>query len=110
VNRLIETHVLLRKSASNFTSLSGMFFESSEGHSIANIRENLPAMKITTIACMLLSISSFSFAIPPGTTSKHIKIDQFGYLPNSRKIAVIVDPQVGYNAAESFSPGTGANQ
>ncbi len=67
-------------------------------------------MKITTITCMLLTISYFSFAIPPGTTSKHIKIDQFGYLPNSRKIAVIADPQVGYNSAESFSPGTGANQ
>ena len=67
-------------------------------------------MKIVTIAFLLLTISSFSFAIPPGTTSKHIKIDQFGYLPNSKKIAVIVDPQVGYNAAESFSPGTGVNQ
>jgi len=67
-------------------------------------------MKISTIAVILLTISYFSFALPPGTTSKHIKIDQFGYLPNSRKVAVIVDPQVGYNAAESFNPGTGANQ
>ncbi len=55
----------------------------------------------------------FSIAInatPPVTTSKHIKIDQFGYLPNSKKVAVIVDPQAGYNAAESFSPGTAPNQ
>lgn len=39
-----------------------------------------------------------------------IKLDQFGYLPNSKKVAVISDPQTGYNAAESFNPGTGANQ
>jgi hypothetical protein len=50
------------------------------------------------------------WATPPSTTTQHIKIDQFGYLPFSKKIAVIVDPQTGYNAAESFNPGTGANQ
>lgn len=65
-------------------------------------------------ACILISLLIFSavfiFAMPPGTTTKHIKIDQFGYLPNSKKVAVIADPQNGYNAAESFSPGTGLNQ
>jgi hypothetical protein len=44
------------------------------------------------------------------TTTPFIRIDQFGYLPNSKKIAVISDPQDGFNAAESFSPSTGANQ
>jgi hypothetical protein len=48
-------------------------------------------------------------ASPPQATY-HIKVDQFGYFPASRKVAVIADPQVGYNAAESFTPGTGANQ
>ena len=45
----------------------------------------------------------------PGTISPYIKIDQFGYYPASKKLAVIVDPQTGYNAAGSFSPGTAAN-
>lgn len=69
-------------------------------------------MKLQTIVLtgLLLSSSAYSFALPPGAVSKHIKIDQFGYLPNSKKFAVIVDPQTGYNAAESFSPGTGVNQ
>jgi endoglucanase len=59
------------------------------------------------IICLLpLSL----LAIPPGATTPHIKIDQFGYFPNSRKVAVIVDPQTGYNSAESFTPGTGVNQ
>ncbi|MEO6316391.1 MAG: glycoside hydrolase family 9 protein [Chitinophagaceae bacterium] len=61
---------------------------------------------------IVLAIFSFllSAARPPGSFSKHIKIDQFGYLPDDKKVAVIVDPQTGYNAAESFSPGVGPNQ
>ncbi|MCP5939928.1 hypothetical protein NL351_28865, partial [Klebsiella pneumoniae] len=33
-----------------------------------------------------------------------------GYFPNSKKVAVIADPQTGFNSTESFAPGTGANQ
>lgn len=36
---------------------------------------------------------------------KYIVVDQFGYLPGSRKVAVIRDPQAGFDAAESFTPG-----
>jgi endoglucanase len=38
--------------------------------------------------------------------SKYIVVDQFGYLPGSRKVAVLRDPVVGFDAEESFSPGT----
>lgn len=37
--------------------------------------------------------------------SKYIIVDQFGYLPGSKKIAVIRDPQTGFDQAESFTPG-----
>lgn len=67
------------------------------------MKKHLPAIA----ALLLIQISLF--AIPPVITS-HIKIDQFGYFPDSRKMAIIADPQTGYNAAESFSPGTGVNQ
>lgn len=40
---------------------------------------------------------------PP--VSKYIVVDQFGYLPDGEKIAVIRDPQTGFDAAESFTPG-----
>lgn len=33
-------------------------------------------------------------------------VDQFGYLPGAKKVAVIRDPQVGYDAAVSFTPGS----
>lgn len=38
--------------------------------------------------------------------SEHIKIDQIGYRPMDRKVTVISDPQTGYNAADSYTPGT----
>lgn len=37
--------------------------------------------------------------------SPFIHLDQFGYLPESRKVAVLADPVAGFNAAQSFSPG-----
>ena len=35
-----------------------------------------------------------------------IRVDQFGYLPTATKVAVLADPQQGFNSAESFSPGS----
>src|SRR6516164_9423154 len=64
---------------------------------------------------MLRRISSFLFlvclsvcsawAAAPGTMTLRIAVDQFGYPPNQPKVAVISDPQVGYNAAEAYTPG-----
>ena len=34
----------------------------------------------------------------------YIMIDQFGYRPNDEKVAVLVDPQEGFNADDSFEP------
>jgi hypothetical protein len=39
------------------------------------------------------------------THSRSIIIDQFGYLPDSKKIAVIKDPRIGFDSLESFVPG-----
>ena len=36
----------------------------------------------------------------------HIVIDQFGYLPELQKRAIIRNPEIGYDAEESFMPGT----
>jgi hypothetical protein len=44
-------------------------------------------------------------ATPPGTLTLRIAVDQFGYLPDMTKMAVISDPQVGFNAAASYTPG-----
>ena len=34
-----------------------------------------------------------------------IRVDQFGYRPDSQKVAVLVDPVEGWNAAEELKPG-----
>ena len=39
------------------------------------------------------------------TPSEFIHIDQFGYLNNAEKVAVISNPIIGYNAAESYTVG-----
>lgn len=39
------------------------------------------------------------------TNSPYIVVDQFGYLPNSTKIAVLRDPQTGFDADETYTPG-----
>lgn len=43
---------------------------------------------------------------PSEPLSKYIVVDQFGYRPGDEKLAVVRDPQVGYDASESFTPGT----
>lgn len=40
------------------------------------------------------------------TPSKFIHVDQFGYLTDSNKVAVISNPQVGHNAADSYTPSS----
>jgi len=37
--------------------------------------------------------------------SPYIVVDQFGYLPDGEKVAVLRDPETGYDASESFTPG-----
>ena len=41
--------------------------------------------------------------LPPVTG--HIHVDQFGYLPDEHKVAVLSDPRQGFNAADHFTPG-----
>ncbi|RYG25606.1 glycoside hydrolase family 9 [bacterium] len=68
-------------------------------------------------ATMLLASAQSAyptFAVPrlEGVTIKglpavtgRIGVDQFGYLPDGDKVAVISDPQKGYNEADAYIPG-----
>lgn len=49
---------------------------------------------------LIISISSHS-----QTLTNKIVIDQFGYRPTAKKIAVIRNPQTGFDSNESFTPG-----
>jgi len=59
---------------------------------------------------LLILLGSISAWSAPGTTTDFIHVDQFGYLCGSTKVAVISDPQTGYNSTLAFSPSTGTNQ
>jgi len=37
--------------------------------------------------------------------TKHIVIDQFGYLPDADKIAIVRNPKVGFDSTDTFIPG-----
>ncbi len=43
--------------------------------------------------------------VDPGPpVSEFIVVDQFGYLPQANKVAVLIDPEQGFNAERSFAP------
>lgn len=56
--------------------------------------------KLTLILCLLIA------AAGQAQISDYIHIDQFGYQPAASKVAVISDPQVGYNAGDSYTVGS----
>lgn len=41
----------------------------------------------------------------PAVVSDNIVVDQFGYLPEARKVAVLADRQQGFNAPDAYLPG-----
>lgn len=59
---------------------------------------------------LLLLLGAGAAPAVPSATVPWIKVDQFGYQPAMHKVAVVVDPQAGFNAAEAFAPGTGSGQ
>jgi endoglucanase len=45
-------------------------------------------------------------ALGPAKVGAYLMVDQFGYRPDDPKVAVLVDPQQGFNAKDSYTPGT----
>lgn len=54
---------------------------------------------------LLLVFQVFTCLLSAQLVTPHIRIDQFGYLPEAAKVAVIADPQQGFDAGESYTPG-----
>ncbi len=49
---------------------------------------------------------TLTYSISSAQTSSFIHIDQFGYLPGANKVAVISDPQIGYNSDQNYNPSS----
>ncbi len=70
-----------------------------------NVGLSIVILKITAMKKNILYLSLFFMQIIIAQSySEFIHIDQFGYLPDAEKIAVISDPQIGFNSDTSFSP------
>jgi hypothetical protein len=72
-------------------------------------RAGLRALAAAGALMTTLAGSPPAWAAPTSTTAL-IRLDQFGYLPTMRKVAILADPQVGSNAAEAYTPGSGSGQ
>jgi len=66
------------------------------------------ASSSSVVSSSLSSVSS-SVASASASITPFIVVDQFGYLPDAQKIAVIRDPQTGYDAEASFTPSATLN-
>ncbi len=55
---------------------------------------------------LFLFIFSTVFAAVPGQVTDRIIVDQFGYMPEMTKVAVISDAQIGYNSPTAYTPGS----
>lgn len=62
----------------------------------------LARMTLIILTCLLMSCQA---ATSPAPTPK-IVIDQFGYLPELEKRAIIRSPEIGYDAGQNFTPST----
>jgi endoglucanase len=54
------------------------------------------------VVAFFIDTTSFSQSV----IDSHIKTDQIGYRTGAKKIALISNPQVGYNAPSPYTPGT----
>lgn len=64
---------------------------------------------IRTLHTLFIAYAVAAIFMPPLYSqdgARFIVVDQFGYLPNAPKTAVIRDPHVGYDADDSYTPGS----
>jgi endoglucanase len=67
-----------------------------------------PSLQVLRPACIFFLWLTVLLPLPaaaPGTATQRIIVDQFGYQPDMVKIAVLSDPQMGFNAVEAYTPG-----
>lgn len=76
-----------------------------------------PRLRPTVAVVLAICVSMLATLLPVATRTVEaapaedvrvqslIRVDQFGYLPNSPKVAVIVDPIRGFNGRQAFQPG-----
>ena len=88
------------------TSSSSVVSSAVNSSSMSSIAESSSSSAESSAAESSVSSSSSPGAL---TISGFIVVDQFGYLPDAKKIAVIRDPQTGFDAAQVSPPAPPTN-
>ncbi|MDC0584215.1 glycoside hydrolase family 9 protein [Bacteroidales bacterium] len=70
-----------------------------------NILSNHLVSQTTRSAVIIVFLLLVSCTPNNPVVSEFIIVDQFGYIPEHSKIAVLKNPQVGFDSAQSFNPG-----
>lgn len=70
-----------------------------------NSEMNTSPLTRILIGSILILVFSFSLQAQTPDHSKYIITDQFGYRPDAKKIAIIRNPQIGFDSDETFTPG-----
>jgi endoglucanase len=65
----------------------------------------LKKVLISGLAALCMCPSLSARAKDPTSAAPFVVVDQFGYLPDARKIAVIRDPVTGFDSERHFAPG-----
>lgn len=58
-----------------------------------------------SVLLVLLSTCLPVYLFSQSVIDDHFRIDQLGYRPSARKVAVIIEPQTGFNAPSPYTPG-----
>lgn len=88
-------------------SWSGCGTSGSSREQTIKLTASCTATATFTNTCGAKTVQSYNFTVWPALAAnagKFIMVDQFGYLPNMRKVAVLRTPKVGYDSNQSYWP------
>jgi hypothetical protein len=88
-------------------SWSGCGTSGSSREQTIKLSSNCTATATYTNSCGARTVQNYTFSVAPApaaNVAKFIMVDQFGYQPNRKKIAVLRLPKVGYDSNEFYWP------
>jgi len=103
-----STVVLGPQPLSGTWAWSGCGTSGSSREQTVQLTASCTASATFTNSCGAKTVQQYNFTVWPAMAAnagKFILVDQFGYLPNSRKVAVLRTPRVGYDSNQSYWPG-----
>lgn len=88
-------------------SWSGCGTSGSAREQTIKLNASCTATATFTNGCGARTTQAYNFTVwsaPAANTARFIMVDQFGYLPNMKKVAVLRNPHAGYDGNEAFWP------